>query len=285
MYAHNLLGRPARGHGSCKTPPARHCAHARAGVVCLAEFMGTSQRNRKMVRVLLVVALVWCLDLAGMPAAEAGEAAGGQPLVGEEGLSFSDAWQRFAPGQEQSTVTGVFHFINRSTRRVALATHPYCDCIRTSADKEAYEPGEAGIITAIMTIGSTAGIVVKKIAFTTDHPNQAKGELAMELTLPPVPRIDTSLVSWWVGDAPTPIIMRIIVPEAFHHHITGVQVSDPGFTASLVEDAALPGFHLAVAPVATARAAHATIILRTDCARTFEVEAVVHERAPDRPAP
>jgi hypothetical protein len=197
------------------------------------------------------------------------------PPQGPEVLHFADLRLHFSPTQEESSVIGIYHFTNVSSRRVVVTGRSTCHCTVITPDREAYEPGEQGTLTAIFSIGTYGGPLVRQIPFATDHPDQPTGLVWMDLKLPPAPIIRASLLAWSLHEQPTPKTFMIILVPGFNHRFTGVHASDPAFTATLADSPTLPGYLVTVAPIRTDDPLQASIVLETDCPRTFEVFAII----------
>jgi hypothetical protein len=210
------------------------------------------------------------LVLASMPALAADGAPGGSVLY------FEDSYQRFQPTQEEQTVTAQFHFTNISTLPVSITYQQVCSCVSAATDRQTYQPGEHGVITAVFDIGINAGILIKYIHYTTDHPALKHGQLGMEFTLPSVPIIMPQTLWWNLGESPTAKAISIRAVRGWNHRITGVRSSDPRVSATLTISPDGWGYAVSVVPAATETALVAALTLTTDCARTFEAQAVIN---------
>jgi hypothetical protein len=93
--------------------------------------------------------------------------------------------------------------------------------------------------------------------------------------LPNAPGIEPRQLIWPLQAQAAAQTVRNLLPKGNPHRIIGVQPGDPTYAAVLVADPDDRGYLLTIMPAGTARPAHASIVLQTDCARTFVVEAAV----------
>lgn len=210
--------------------------------------------------------------LAGGPAAGAQETGS---AAGKEVLHFSDPRQRIAPAPEDNAVTAIFHFANVGHRRVAVRGGSSCHCLSLAADRDGYDPGQTGTLTATLSLDLHDGLVIRSVTFATDDPDQPIGNLTLDLLLPPIPQFHPALLQWTVQEAAAPKAIDVTLPPGYAHAVTAVHAGNAAFTASLAADPALPGYRITVTPTSTERPAQCSISVGTDCARIFTLSAIV----------
>lgn len=151
-----------------------------------------------------------------------------------EALSFVQRTLRFSPTADDMIVTATFAFTNASDRQVTLTqVRSSCSCVSIQPPPKLVQPGEHGEIVAVMELGTLAGIQIKGIAILTDHPDEPRVDLSMEVTIPPTPIIITGGLTWEQGK-PEPVRGLVIVcPPAFPFLPTAVTTNDPRLEATL----------------------------------------------------
>jgi len=120
------------------------------------------------------------------------------------------------PSDADQTARAEFGFTNTGTQPVVIdSVKSSCGCTTTALDKNTYQPGEKGHITAIFTMGRRRGDQVKGINVVV------RGEaelttLTMVTHVPEPIKIDPPFVFWRSGDAPAPKTIQIKFPAGTH---------------------------------------------------------------------
>jgi len=126
-------------------------------------------------------------------------------------------------------------------------------------DKNTYQPGEKGHITAIFTIGRRKGDQVKGVNVVV------RGEaelttLTMVTHVPEPIKIDPSFVFWHSGDAPTPKTIQLKFPAGTHE--ARVSSSDSKILAVLETISEGTEYRITVTPEGTDRQTMAVLYIQ-----------------------
>lgn len=123
------------------------------------------------------------------------------------------------------TATVTFPFRNATDHDISIKdVKPSCGCTSAKPDKTLYHPGEHGVLTATVQLGSHTGTVVKTIdVFVSD--STEVHQLRVTIRLPELVHASAILPAWHVGDSAAPFIFRLTVTDALPLRLTGVKPS------------------------------------------------------------
>ena len=167
------------------------------------------------------------------------------------------------PGAEQATAS--FGFANTGEQPVTITSiKTSCGCTTAELDKKTYEPGEAGEIAAILTLGDRVGKHTKKIIVRTDDEASPVTTLTMKVSIPKLLRIQPRFVYWRADEELTPKTIRIEVTHDEPIEITAVKPSNEGVTAEL--KAIEPGqvYEVALTPGPTSTGSKTILHIKTN---------------------
>ena len=185
-------------------------------------------------------------------------------LTRQPGVSRVD-WEsrtlEFHPALTEKTITADFVFTNAGNRPVRIEdVKSGCGCTTAIPDKQEYQPGEKGRITATFTIGERTGL--QKIPITVRLAGDAAPvNLSLVAHLPTLMTVTPELLYWQVGDAPEPKTAALHVEDGVQLQITKVDSVDPTFSATLETIAEGKDYRVVVKPTTTSGELMAAIII------------------------
>lgn len=151
-------------------------------------------------------------------------------------LLFDHPIQEISPGPEVTFVKADFTFANTSDRRVVVSSiKSSCGCTTAELEKREYQPGEAGVIPVVFTIGSRSGDQDKTISIKDDTGNEMV--LRLKVHLPPGPMFSSTFVSWRQNGKPDTRTVTLVLPKGHTYTISKMIPSNP-----VVEVTSKPGF-------------------------------------------
>ncbi len=159
-----------------------------------------------------------------------------QALAGEEALHFDQRTIRLSPTSEDMVVTATFPFTNQTSRTVTITkAHAGCGCITAQSSLTTVAPGATGTISVGMELGNLAGIQIKPIFVDTDHPDEPRLQLSLEVTLPPTPILTGSTVMRWrQGQVAEAQYFGVALPSRFPFEFSHLTTTEARVKAELV---------------------------------------------------
>ena len=173
-----------------------------------------------------------------------------------------------AIGQEQ--VVAVFSFTNQGDKMVRLTeVHPSCGCTVPTLEKDTYNPGESGKITATFTIGNRVGHQVKTIQVYTDEPGRKEPyTLTLKVDIPEAIKLSSRTLIWRTGDEATTKECQIELHPDLPLHIDSATPlaggNEADFEIELIEVAPNSIYQVHVTPKSAGKSARVTLQLGSD---------------------
>jgi hypothetical protein len=147
--------------------------------------------------------------------------------AGEEALHFAERTVRLNPTSEDMVVIATYAFTNATQRTVTITrVVPTCGCMTAQLSASILAPGSSGTLKVGMELGNLAGIQIKQIMLETDHPDEPRLPLMMEVTLPPTPIITGGDLAWMIGQPAPERSFSVILPARFPFTVEKVTCSD-----------------------------------------------------------
>jgi hypothetical protein len=162
----------------------------------------------------------------------------------------------------QHTLDVAFAFKNTGTQPVAIReVQVNCDCMTASADKQIYQPGEAGVISARFSVGDRVGVYQRSITVVTDDGTPPQ-RLNVQIDVPELAAVTPRVLNWSTGVAAEEKPVEVTVTDAIQINFSEIFVSAEAFRARV--ETLEPGrrYRMWVKPVSTAEAASAAIRLK-----------------------
>ncbi len=166
----------------------------------------------------------------------------------------------------EDSFTSNFAFKNVGARPVTISeVQTTCGCLGASADKKTYQPGESGVVTAQIKLGSFEGEVIKSIYVLSDDPKAGKRMLQMKVTIPRLMEISPEVTTWSLGEDPAP--KRLTIKVLRDEPITVVSATSrrENFTVELREVQKGRLYEVIMTPKTTAQQSLGAIEIVTDC--------------------
>jgi len=169
-----------------------------------------------------------------------------------------------APSQE--THSSSFAFKNAGQKAVTISEiQTTCGCLGASADKTTYQPGESGVVSATIKLGTFEGEVIKSIYVLSDDAENPKRMLQMKIAIPRLMEISPEVTTWSVGDEPKPKKLTIKVLRDDPIVVTAVSSTRENFTAELRELEPGRSYEVIITPKTTAEPTLGAVRIETDC--------------------
>lgn len=129
---------------------------------------------------------------------------------------------------------GHFKFKNTGPDAVNIITvAASCSCTVAASDKKTVQPGEGGEIVATFNIGRSEGLSQKLVTVITDDPRQPDSFLHLNVSIPPVLKLDPPYLVWAVGEELKPKTVHISAGSDYPVHNVTVTSSNPNIDATL----------------------------------------------------
>jgi hypothetical protein len=162
----------------------------------------------------------------------------------------------------QRTLDVAFAFKNTGAKPVAIRdVQVNCDCMTASADKQIYQPGEAGVISARFAVGDRVGVYQRSVTVVTDDSTPPQ-RLNVQIDVPELAAVTPRVLEWSHGAAAEEKSVEVTVEESIQINFAEIFVSADSFRARI--ETLEPGrrYRMLVKPVSTADAASAAIRLK-----------------------
>ncbi|MFN0130685.1 MAG: DUF1573 domain-containing protein [Verrucomicrobiales bacterium] len=159
-----------------------------------------------------------------------------------------------------------FVFKNAGSRPVTISEiQTTCGCLGASADKKTYQPGDSGVVTATIKLGSFEGEVIKSIYVISDDPKAFKRMLQMKITIPRLMEISPEVTTWTVGEAPTAKKLTIKVLREEPIEVTAVSSTRQNMSVELRELEKGRSYEVILTPKTTAEPTLGAVKIETTC--------------------
>lgn len=171
----------------------------------------------------------------------------------------------------QRTLDVAFAFKNTGTTPVAIRdVQVNCDCMTASADKQIYQPGEAGVISARFAVGDRVGVYQRSVTVVTDD-GAPPQRLHVQIDVPELAAVTPRVLDWSPGATNDEKPVEVVVAESIQINFSAVFVSSEAFRARV--ETVEPGrrYRVFVQPLSTAEAASAAIRLKGKAASGEDV--------------
>jgi hypothetical protein len=162
--------------------------------------------------------------------------------------------------------TAVFRFTNRGEETITITdVRTSCGCTVPSLEKDTYEPGESGEISATFTFDGRVGVQHKTISVGPNEQGANTDALTLDVTIPELFEVRPQFLVWRKGDDPLSksISIRNFYPDRIR--LVSVESKDARFEARLETAQDTAGIHsVVITPASTAETAQARIIVQSD---------------------
>jgi Protein of unknown function (DUF1573) len=182
------------------------------------------------------------------------------------GLVFEKDVVTEAAAPSSETHSSQFAFKNAGSKPVTISEiQTTCGCLGASSDKLVYQPGESGVVSATIKLGTFEGEVVKSIYVLSDDPESPKRMLQMKITIPKLMEITPEVTTWAVGETPTPKKMTIKVLRDEPIDVTAVTSTRENMTAELRELEKGRSYEVVLTPKSTSEPTLGAVKIETNC--------------------
>lgn len=140
-----------------------------------------------------------------------------------------------------------------------------CDCLSITTDRKQYRPGDRGVVTATLQLGSLEGTIAKNFNLVTDDPKQGRLLLRCVANIPPVYAMNAQSVRWRAGTMPEPatVSLRVLAKEPIR--VLKVTSTRENVSASFREVKAGREYEIILKPDSTERVETGLVSIETDC--------------------
>lgn len=189
------------------------------------------------------------------------------------------------PADEKAVVT--YRFRNDGDTPVTVATvRTTCGCIVAKSDKKVYAPGDTGAVTATFWFGNRSGRHVNQIWVVYGGDQARQTALELDVTIPPLLKIEPLTLVWSPDDATQPKIVSVRNAYDKPVHISSV-ACDPALVNAKIEPVKDGhDYRITVTPVVANGPVETALTIISDfpadSPRIFHVRVVIHG-ASDQP--
>ncbi len=171
----------------------------------------------------------------------------------------------------QHTLDVAFAFKNTGAKPVAIReVQVNCDCMTASADKQIYQPGEAGVVSARFSVGDRVGVYQRSITVVTDDGTPPQ-RLNVQIDVPELAAVTPRVLNWNTSAAADEQVVDVAVADSIQIHFSEIFVSAESFHARVETVEAGRRYRMRVKPSSTAEAASAAIRLKGKAASGEDV--------------
>jgi hypothetical protein len=151
-----------------------------------------------------------------------------------------------------SEAKALFHYRNTAKSSVTITSvDASCGCTDAEVQKKVVGPGESGVVTATLQIGSRVGRQEKWITVTTDESPDSPVTLTLVVTIKETAHCEPRLLLWSKGQPPAAQSTDIVAAEG--EVIDGVEASSDNARVAVSVAAVEPGrrYRVTVTPSST----------------------------------
>jgi len=167
------------------------------------------------------------------------------------------------PADEHSMASYSFKNVSNSSVRI-VTVRTTCGCIIAKTDKDIYAPGESGALTATFVFGTRTGRHVNQIWVIANDGQTHEMALELDVTIPPLLRIEPVTVVW-KNDVPAqPKAIRVLNAQEKPVRITDI-ICDPEYADAKLETVTHgKEYQIILTPKAHDRRVETILLIRTD---------------------
>lgn len=182
---------------------------------------------------------------------------------------------RADPGTDK--VTAKFNYKNTgSTREWIQDIETHCGCLSAKADRTNLAPGETGTITAVFNTRGKSGRFGKTLSVISGSTSgggflgfgfgkpENSTVLEVRVSIPELVILEPNVVSWKVGEKPTPKTVRVAMNNQSPIRVLKVESSRPSVGASLATVKEGKTYEIKITPQSTSNALLGVVRLDTD---------------------
>jgi hypothetical protein len=200
--------------------------------------------------------LLWIICLCGPPLARAG-------------LTFPESAKESPAPAKAGLVIVDFPFSNESAAPVVIRTlRSSCHCLipEIIGGKLRYAPGEQGILRARVKFENVTRTLEEKtlIWLEGDPEHLPSATLTVRFVVPETLTLDPRNLSWTIGEAATPKVIRIRADDKQPVHLTKTELSQAKFRYTVRTVAEGREYEIEIRPVDTAAVSFTTLRIETD---------------------
>jgi len=187
--------------------------------------------------------------------------------------SLAQAELKFeAPVQERTVsvaedkVSIAYAFTNTGPTKVKIEkVETTCGCLHADADKMFYDVGESGVIEATFSVNGKAGLHSRVVEVQTSLASQRIIPLTVKIDAKPLMTITPQILSWKVGEAPTPKRFTLKVAEGHAPiEIEKITLTRKGFATQFITVEEGSHYEVELTPEDTSSSLLGAVKLETD---------------------
>lgn len=195
-----------------------------------------------------------------------------------EVLRFEQRTIELKPAADATTIQALYRFTNTSDRVVTItSTQSSCGCVVAELVRTVYQPGEAGEIPALFTVGDAGGRQEKTIDVSTDHPDETAIRLTLAVELPLLPVPQPGVVTWKKDGALEPRQVFIAIPAGSTMRFAEARPSQKTIAAVLSEAPGGSAWLLTLTPTDTSKPVNVMVEVDSNGPRKIYIFASVVE--------
>lgn len=201
-------------------------------------------------------------------------------------LHWDSPIQELTTGPADEYVIADFAFRNEGTRPVRfLSVATSCGCTAAKLEKMVFQPGESGIVRAVLTKRGLAGLREENVFVTTDEPENPSVTLRFRVTIAAPLKITPRLLVWGSGEKTAMKKVTLEVPSGQALDIIGIESVPESFLAQTVLDKEnrISLAHLSPRPSARPMAGKFFILVSTGAGRVIRIPVFLRILPPDAP--
>ena len=193
-------------------------------------------------------------------------AAAASAVTARAGLVFERELATETAAPSADTHTSKFAFKNTGAKPVTISEiQTTCGCLGATSDKTVYQPGESGLVSATIKLGTFEGDLLKSIYVMSDDEEAPKRQLQMKITIPRLMEVTPEVTTWSVGDPADPKKLTIKVLRDEPIEVTAVSSTRDNFTVELREVTKGRHYEVTMTPKSTDTPTLGAVKIETNC--------------------
>lgn len=164
-------------------------------------------------------------------------------------LVFEQTEQKITASATDETRDFEFTFTNKGSKAVTInQVQTSCGCLFAASDKPTYAPGEKGVVSATIKLGTFEGDISKSLFVLSNDKGNERRQLVMKVTIPKVLEITPEITTWALGEEPAAkkVTIKILGSQPFD--VLSVVSQRENFTAELKEIEKGRHYEVAITP-------------------------------------
>ena len=183
----------------------------------------------------------------------------------EAGITFSESTLTKAVAPADTVAVYEFQFKNTGQRAARIKeVRALCDCLKITWDRRTYQPGENGVLTAALQLGSYEGTIAKAFNVISDDPADERCLLRCVAEIPQIFNFSSLTARWTVGESLAPRIVTVKITGETPVRIIAAKTTSRNVIVTMEEVEPGRSYRIVITPAATDMKEFGMVILDTN---------------------